>query len=95
MKESHPFDALRQPTRNTPDRSPIFMSDEEWEKLLRDHDAALEVASRPRTIRQKLSDVGIGLISIIFFVGLGLLLGFPELREVVRQTIEQLVQTMR
>lgn len=95
MKESHPFDALRQPTRNTPVRSPLSMSDEAWEKLLRDHDAALEAASRPRTTRQKLRDVTLGLISIFFFVGLGLLLGFPELREVIRQTIEQVFQSIR
>lgn len=95
MKEAHPFDALRQPTRNKSDRSPMFMSDEAWEKLLRDHDAALEVASKPQTIRQKLRDVTLGLISAFFFVGLGLLLGFPELREVIRQTIEQLFQSIR
>jgi hypothetical protein len=71
------------------------MSDEAWEKLLRDHDAALEAASRPRTTRQKLRDVTLGLISIFFFVGLGLLLGFPELREVIRQTIEQVFQSIR
>lgn len=71
------------------------MSDEAWEKLLRDHDTALEAASRPRTTRQKLHDITYGLISLILFVGLGLLLGFPELREVVRQTIEQLFQSIR
>jgi hypothetical protein len=71
------------------------MSDEAWEKLLRDHDAALEAASRPRTTRQKPRDVTLGLVSTFFFVGLGLLLGFPELREVVRHTIEQLFQSIR
>jgi len=95
MKESHPFDALRQPARNKPDRSPISMSDEEWEKLLRDHDSALEAASKSRTIRQKLGDVTLGLISTFFFVGLGLLLGIPELREIVLHTFEQLFQSIR
>lgn len=95
MKESHPFDALRQPTRNTPDRSLISVSDEAWEKRLRDHDAALEAASKPRTTRQKLHDITYGFISLIFFVGLGVFLGFPELREVIRQTIEQVFQSIR
>lgn len=71
------------------------MSDEAWDKLVRDRDATLEAASKPRTTRQRLGDVTLGLISTFFFVGLGLLPGFPELREVVRQTIEQLFQTMR
>ena len=92
MKESHPFDDLRRHPPQPMDHSTTLMSDEAFEKLLREHDDALEAASRPRTIRQKIRDVSRGLIYTIFFVGFGLVMGIPELRELIRHMIEQLFQ---
>jgi hypothetical protein len=66
------------------------MNDEAWEKRLKAHDDALEAPSQPRTARQKLSDFCFGLISATFFVGLGLFMGIPELREFIRHVFDQL-----
>lgn len=88
MKETYPFDKLREPLRKLPDDSPMLISDEKWDKMLRAHDDALD---KPRTLRQKMRDFFFGLISTVFLVGFALIMTMPEFRTFIGHIFEQLV----
>ena len=91
MKETYPFDKLREPLRKLPDDSPMLISDEKWDKMLRAHDEALELASKPRTLKQKIDNFFFGLISTVLLVGFALIMTMPELRTFIGHIFEQLV----
>ncbi len=87
VKESHAFDQLRKPLRKLPDDSPGLISDEKWEKMLRDHDAAL---SKPITPREKVLSFLWGLAITVIMVGFAFIMTMPELRIFVGNIFEQL-----
>ena len=94
MKETYAFDQLRKPLRKLPDDSPTLISDEKWDKMLCAHDDALELASKPRTLKQKIDNFFFGLISTVFLVGFALIMTMPELRTLIGRIFDQLVHNM-
>ncbi|MBI1280121.1 MAG: hypothetical protein GC179_18475 [Anaerolineaceae bacterium] len=89
MKESHAFDQLRKPLRKLPDDSPMLISDEKWDKMLRDHDEAL---SKPLTSRQKFLSFLWGLAITVIMVGFAFIMTMPELRTFIGHMVEYLFQ---
>lgn len=95
MTQPRPFNALRRPPQKAVVPSPTLTSDEEWEKRLRAHDDAVEAASKPRTLKQKIDSFVFGLISTIIFVGLAFIMTMPELHAFIGQIFVQIFQVSK